>query len=286
MATNPFKHVAIIGAGTMGLGITQLCVLGGYQVKLYDVQLELLKAGLASISKNIAHLVNTKKLDASKINVINAIELVNDINLLQADLIIEAAIEKLEIKQQIFTELEACNKTECLFTSNTSSLSITQIAAGLKHPDRFAGLHFFNPAPMMKLVEVVRGASTSDTTIERLKEFSLSLSKIPVCAQDSPGFIVNRIARHFYVEALKLVEEGVSDFETIDTLTRSAGFKMGPFELMDLIGLDVNLAVTKSIYQSFNQDSKFRPSRIQQQKVDAGHLGKKSGKGFYEYPKS
>jgi 3-hydroxybutyryl-CoA dehydrogenase len=198
--------------------------------------------------------------------------------------VIEAVVEKLDVKQQLFRVLENNSKGSIL-ASNTSSLSITEIASGLKNPERFVGLHFFNPAALMNLVEVVRGTSTDDSVVSIMMDFSKSLRKTAVLVKDSPGFIVNRVARHYYVEALKLLEEGVASHEQIDRLLRSAGFKMGPFELMDLIGMDVNFAVTSSLYQAFHQDSKFRPSRIQQQKVMAGHLGRKTGKGFYDYTK-
>jgi len=193
-------------------------------------------------------------------------------------------VEKLDVKQQLFRVLENNSKGSIL-ASNTSSLSITEIAASLKNPERFVGLHFFNPAALMNLVEVVRGTSTDESVMSIMMGFSKSLNKTAVLVKDSPGFIVNRVARHYYVEALKLLEEGVASHEQIDRLLRSAGFKMGPFELMDLIGMDVNFAVTSSVYQAFHQDSKFRPSRIQQQKVMAGHLGKKTGRGFYDYTK-
>ncbi|HYE72566.1 MAG TPA: 3-hydroxyacyl-CoA dehydrogenase family protein, partial [Blastocatellia bacterium] len=179
--------------------------------------------------------------------------------------------------------LEKLNGKDCLFASNTSSIPITQISAVLKHPGRLAGLHFFNPAPVMKLVEIIKSAATSNEIIQTLEQFCKRISKHSVLTQDSPGFIVNRVARHYYVESLKLLEEGVADHQTIDALLKSSGFKMGPFELMDLIGVDVNFSVTQSMYQSFHYDPKFRPSRIQQQKVDAGHHGRKSGKGFYDY---
>ena len=175
------------------------------------------------------------------------------------------------------------NGPEAILVSNTSSLSITQIGKGLMHPNRFAGLHFFNPAYVMKLVEIVEGPLTDSAIVGRLREFCDSLGKQAVLAKDSPGFIVNRVARLYYVEALKVAEEGVADLATIDKLMRGAGFRMGPFELMDLIGIDTNFAVTESIYRAFNETPKFRPSPIQRQKVEAGELGRKTGKGFYDY---
>ena len=173
-----------------------------------------------------------------------------------------------------------------ILATNTSSISINQIASVLKNPANCIGLHFFNPAHVMKLVEIISGEVTDPKLIEALRAFSRKLGKISVVAKDSPGFIVNRVARHYYLESLKLLEQGVADVDSMDKLLRSAGFKMGPFELMDLIGIDINLAVTNSVYEGFNKAEKFRPSRIQQQKVKDGHLGRKTGKGFYEYSKN
>ena len=284
MINDSIKSVAVIGAGTMGQGIAQLCAVAGYKVLLYDVQPELIVNGINAIKKNIDAAVEKGKLtNEQRAAASSLITSVGDFRNLQVELVIEAVIEKLEVKQKIFTELEKINGKDCILTSNTSSIPITQIASGLKHPARFAGLHFFNPAPVMKLVEVIQGATTDPAIVKLLMEFSQTLGKIPVAVKDSPGFIVNRVARHFYVESLKLLEENVADITTIDQLMRSAGFRMGPFELMDLIGVDTNLSVTTSMYNAFHQEPKFRPSRIQQQKVDAGHWGRKSGKGFYDY---
>jgi 3-hydroxybutyryl-CoA dehydrogenase len=287
MTLERIKTIAVIGAGTMGQGIAQVCASSGYKVLLYDVQPELISSAQGLIRKNVEVLVEKGKITSTqRDSLINSITSVSDFKRLQVDLVIEAVVEKLEIKQKIFSEIEKINERSCILTTNTSSIPVTQIAASLKYPERFAGLHFFNPAPVMKLVEVVNGAATSQQTVDLLVSLSKKLSKHPVVAQDSPGFIVNRVARHFYVESLKIVEENVADFKTVDELIRSAGFKMGPFELMDLIGVDVNFSVTSSMFNSFHQDPKFRPSRIQQQKVNAGHHGRKSGKGFYDYPKS
>ena len=282
---NQIEKIAVIGSGTMGQGITQICATAGYQVLLYDIQDDLLTKGIAAIRKNLDTLVQKEKIARQEAEEsLNRISPVSDFRQLQVDLVIEAVIENLEVKQKIFSEIEKLNDHDCILTTNTSSIPITQIGAVLKHPNRFAGLHFFNPAPVMKLVEIVRGAETADFTMDVLKNFSVQLNKQWVLTQDSPGFIVNRVARHFYLEPLRIVEEQVADFKTVDTLLRSSGFRMGPFELMDLIGIDVNFSVTQSVYNSFHQEPRFRPSRIQQQKVDAGHLGRKSGKGFYEYP--
>jgi 3-hydroxybutyryl-CoA dehydrogenase len=285
MTLDSIKTIAIIGAGTMGQGIAQVCAMAGYKVLLYDIQPELTLSALAAVRKSLNTLVEKGKLSQQQCNdASNLMSPVSDFSQLQVELVIEAVIEKLDVKQKMFSELEKINEKDTILTSNTSSIPITQIASALKYPQRFAGLHFFNPAPVMKLVEVIKGAGTNDTIIETLIHLARKLSRQPVVAHDSPGFIVNRVARHFYVESLKIAEENVTDFKSIDALLKSVGFKMGPFELMDLIGVDTNFAVTSSMYHAFHQDPKFRPNRIQQQKVDAGHHGRKTGKGFYEYP--
>jgi len=285
MTVESIKNVAVIGAGTMGQGIAQVCALAGYPVMLYDTQPEITRTAIATIRKNLETAVGKGKLQASlKDEALARIQSVGDFRQLQVDIAIEAVVEKLDVKQKIVAELEKLNAIDCILVSNTSSFPITQIASVLKHKNRFAGLHFFNPAPVMKLVEIIRGAATNDHTIRVLEAFVESISKVSVMATDSPGFIVNRVARLFYSEALKIVEDGVSDHQTVDQLLKMSGFKMGPFQLMDLIGVDTNFAVTVSMYNAFHHEPKFRPSRLQQQKVDAGHHGRKSGKGFYEYP--
>lgn len=284
--SQPIQRVAVVGAGTMGQGIAQVCAMSGYKTILFDIDSALSQKALAAINQNLETALSKGKLTKdAKQRTLELLSAAKSISELKVDLVIEAVVERLEVKQQLFAQLESINEGRAILASNTSSISITQIASALKHPQQCVGLHFFNPAHLMKLVEVVNGAATDPAVLLQVKNFGKSLSKITVETKDSPGFIVNRVARHYYVEALKLLEEGVADVATIDKLMRSAGFKMGPFELMDLIGIDINFAVTSSLYQSFFQDSKFRPSRIQQQKVLAGHLGRKTGKGFYEYGK-
>ena len=279
------QTVAVLGAGTMGQGIAQVCAMSGYPTQLFDIEISLSQKAISSISINLDKAVSKSKISESqKTTILAHLSIAHKLEDIKADLVIEAVVEKLDVKQQLFRVLENNSKGSIL-ASNTSSLSITEIAAGLKNPERFVGLHFFNPAALMNLVEVVRGTSTDDSVVSIMMDFSKSLNKTAVLVKDSPGFIVNRVARHYYVEALKLLEEGVASHEQIDRLSRNAGFKMGPFELMDLIGMDINFAVTSSLYQAFHQDPKFRPSRIQQQKVMAGHLGKKTGRGFYDYTK-
>jgi 3-hydroxybutyryl-CoA dehydrogenase len=284
MKSEGIQSVGIVGAGTMGQGIAQVCATSGFSVLLYDVNQELLQKGLSIIENNLKVSVAKEKLtQLQKEGALKKITLCANLEQVQADLIIEAAIENLEIKRDIFTRLEKVNSSDCILTTNTSSIPVTQIGACLKRPERFAGLHFFNPAQIMKLVEIISGVATSPSIINDLKAFTKKVNKVGVLAKDSPGFIVNRIARHYYVESLKILEENAADIKTIDALLKSTGFKMGSFELMDLIGVDTNFSVTTSMFNSFHQDPRFRPSRIQQQKVDAGHFGRKNGKGFYDY---
>lgn len=284
MMLESIKKIAVIGAGAMGQGIAQVCAMANYKVLLFDVNETMLQKALKSIDQSLIKGIERGKVSESeKASALANVHLVQNEDDLIADLVIEAIIERLDIKQQLFQRLEAINSDKTILASNTSSIPITRIAAGLKRPENFVGMHFFNPAHIMKLVEVISGASTNGNVAEVIYQLALKLGKVPVNAKDAPGFIVNRVARHFYVEGLKVLEEGVSDVEGIDRLIESTGFKMGPFRLMDLIGVDTNLSVTESMFNAFHQDSKFRPSRIQQQKVDAGHHGRKSGKGFYQY---
>lgn len=276
--------VAVVGAGTMGQGIAQVCAASGYTTKIYDVNPGLARKAIDNISQALAQLLTKGKVtEEEKTNTLSRLSPATHLADLKVDLVIEAVVEKLDIKQKLFAELETINQGKAILATNTSSIPVTQIASVLKSPQQCVGLHFFNPATLMKLVEVITGVATATDVAEEMKIFSASLRKIPVMVKDSPGFIVNRVARHYYVEALKVLEEGVATHEQIDMLLKSAGFKMGPFELMDLIGMDVNFAVTSSLYHSFHQEPRFRPSRIQEQKVMAQQLGRKTGKGFYEY---
>lgn len=280
------KTVAIVGAGTMGQGIAIACALAGYPTVLFDTNRERVGDAVQSIRNSLMQSLKKGKLSEGEVDKsIRLIRTANDLNEVKADLIMEAIVEKMDLKQALFVELEKINSRQTIFVSNTSSLSISQIASSLQFPSRMAGLHFFNPAHLMKLVEVVAGAATNQDVITQIIHFSECLGKNPVEVKDSPGFIVNRVARHYYVESLKLLEEEVADVREIDTLLRSAGFKMGPFELMDLIGIDVNYAVTDSLYEGFNRDPRFKPSAIQKDKIEQGLLGRKTGKGFYDYPK-
>lgn len=284
MKFEAIKTIGIVGAGTMGQGIAQICAQAGYKTILFDINEQVLTKAQQTTTINLDKGIERGKLtEAEKAATLANLTFTGNTLDLICDVIIEAVVERLEVKQSIFKELADINSDETILASNTSSIPITRIAAGVPNPERVVGMHFFNPAHIMKLVEVISGAATSPEVAETIKQLALKLEKTPVMAQDSPGFIVNRVARHYYVEALKLLEEGVADVETIDKLMQASGFKMGPFELMDLIGVDTNFSVTSSMFEAFHYDPKFRPSRIQQQKVDAGHHGRKSGKGFYDY---
>lgn len=284
MSIANIKTIGIVGAGTMGQGIAQVCATSKYDVLIYDINEAQINKAIQAIEESLAVTVEKGKISSEAMKkALSRIKPQPDLKKLKADLIIEAAVEDLKIKQEIFSILEKVNRKDCILTTNTSSIQITQIGSVLKNPKQFAGFHFFNPAHIMKLVEIISGTSTSEKTVETLKVLAEKFGKVAVLAKDSPGFIVNRIARNFYVEALQLLEENVADIKTIDTLIRASGFRMGPFELMDLIGVDTNFSVTTSMYNAFHQNPKFRPNRVQQLKVAAGHLGRKSGKGFYEY---
>lgn len=278
------KTIAIAGAGTMGAGIAQVTAQSAYKTILFDINQTVLDKAKIGIEKGLQFLLDKGKITAAqKENTLSLIHFTSNINEVVADLIIEAVIERIDIKHDFFNKVAAINGPDCILASNTSSIPITQIAAKIPHPERVIGIHFFNPAPIMKLVEIIIGAQSDKNIALHAKKLIESMGKTCVIAADAPGFIVNRVARHYYVEGLKIMEEQVAAFEDIDALLESSGFKMGPFRLMDLIGVDTNLSVTTSMYNLFNQDGKFRPNRIQQQKVDAGLHGRKTGKGFYEY---
>jgi len=284
MQTQNIQNIAITGAGTMGAGIALVCAQSNRQVILFDLQESVLEKAKINNQKILQKQVDAGKLAAHQMQIIlDQIVYTTDVNQVKAELIIEAIVEKLPIKQSLFKQLMEINGAECIYATNTSSIPITQIAAGLAYPDKVIGIHFFNPAHIMKLVEVIKGAKTNSAIVERVLAFVQSIGKTGVVAADAPGFIVNRIARLYYVESLKLLEEGVADLETIDRIMESSGFKMGPFKLMDLIGVDTNYSVTESQYQLFNFEPRFRPSRIQKQKVDAGLHGRKTKAGFYNY---
>ena len=276
--------ICVIGAGTMGSGIAQTCAQNGFYTLLFDINTEVLEKAKLSITKNLQYLTDKQKISAGESeNIYQRIKFITDTNDCIADVFIEAIIEKLEAKVAIFNQLAEVNHSEVIFATNTSSLSVSDIQAKVMHPQRVVGMHFFNPAPIMKLVEVVKGNQTTDEVAETIVQLCKQLNKVPVLCKDAPGFIVNRVARQYYLEAMKLVEQGIATIESVDEIMEASGFKMGPFKLMDLIGMDVNLAVSQSIYEAFNKEERFKPSPLQIEKVAKGELGKKTGKGFYQY---
>lgn len=283
-AVKDIKTIGVLGSGVMGAGIAQVAASAGFEVILWDLKQELLdkalKAADAFFSKSVEKGLMTAE---EKGKVLGRIRTTTEMEALRCDFIIEAILENLDLKKEIFAKLEKVNEGKAILASNTSTIPITRIAAGVQNPQQVVGMHFFNPATLMKLVEVIKGEMTSDAVAQLTFDLSIKLGKKPVFVKDEPGFIVNRVARHYYLESLRLLEENVADVQTIDRVMENSGFKMGPFKLMDLIGVDTNHSVTQSLYHAFFQDPKFRPSRIQQKKVDAGQFGKKSGRGFYDY---
>ncbi|MDU5194967.1 MAG: 3-hydroxyacyl-CoA dehydrogenase PaaH [Enterobacter sichuanensis] len=280
------RTVAVIGSGTMGAGIAEVAASHGHQVLIYDISADAISRAIEGIRQRLASRVTRGKLSADASGQILARLLpVTDISALSmAELVIEAASERLEVKKALFVRLAEICPAQTVLTSNTSSISITAIAADVHHPERVAGLHFFNPAPVMKLVEVVSGLATSPEVADALCELALNWGKQPVRCQSTPGFIVNRVARPFYSEAWRALEEQVAAPEVIDAALREGGgFPMGPLELTDMIGQDVNFAVTCSVFNAFWQERRFLPSLVQQELVLAGRLGKKSGKGVYDW---
>jgi len=281
---NPGSTICICGAGTMGSGIAQAAASSGFYTILYELNEAVLEKAKASIEKNLQSLVEKRKITGNaKEETLNNLRFTNKLHDCLGNVIIEAIIEKPEAKIALFNQLAEINHSETVFASNTSSLSITQIAKGVKNPERVIGMHFFNPATIMKLVEVVKTDLTNKQTTNIIIELAKQMNKTPVICKDSPGFIVNRVARPFYIESLRLVEEELIDFAKIDSLMESTGFKMGPFKLMDLIGNDINYAVSCSVYEQLGDPERLKPSFIQKEKVEAGQLGKKTGKGYYEY---
>ena len=280
------KKIGIIGGGAMGSGIAQVFAQSGHAVVLYDTNKEALDRSKQNLAKTFEKLVAKEKYTAEKAQEIqNNIEYADSLTaFVSIDLMIEAIIENLDIKKSVFKQVEEIVSDECILASNTSSLSIASIASACSKPERVIGIHFFNPAPLMALVEIIPAVQTCEGLAEEVKELIQSVGKLPVITKDTPGFIVNRVARPFYSESIRLLEEGVADAETIDfAMTSVGGFRMGPFELMDFIGHDVNYRVTESVFESFFYDPRFKPSFSQKRLFEAGYYGRKSGRGFYNY---
>ncbi|CAH0288642.1 3-hydroxyacyl-CoA dehydrogenase NAD-binding domain-containing protein [Chryseobacterium sp. Bi04] len=279
-------NIGIIGAGTMGVGIAQVAATAGCKVVLFDANAPQIDKALSGLGKTLQKLVEKGKISQEK-----ASEIRNNIvkgevlqDLKDSNLVIEAIIENKDIKTKVFTELENYVSEDCIIGSNTSSISITSLGAELKKPERFIGIHFFNPAPLMPLVEVIPSLLTEQTLAEKIYNLMKVWGKIPVIAKDIPGFIVNRIARPYYGEGLRIVEENIATPEQVDEAMKTLGnFKMGPFELMDLIGIDVNFSVTTTVYKDYFYDPKYKPSLLQQRMSEAKLHGRKTGKGFYDY---
>lgn len=268
----------------MGSGIALAAAQSSYEVVLFDSNEAVLEKAKASVLKNLSFLVDKQKIStAEKEQVFSKILFTANIADCTADLVIEAIVEIMDAKVNLFKQLAALNNSNTIFASNTSSLSINTLQQQLPHPSRVAGMHFFNPANVMKLVEVVKAEQTDPAVTEALMEVCIKMNKVPVLCKDAPGFIVNRVARHYYLESMRSVENGLAGFETVDAIMEASGFKMGPFRLMDMIGMDINLAVSRSLYEAFDHEPRFEPSPLQIEKVANGDLGKKTGKGFYNY---
>src|SRR5450631_1001450 len=276
--------ICVCGAGTMGSGIAQVAAQSGFNTIVFDVNISAIDKAKSVIENNLQYLVDKEKISSSEKNEIyNRIQFTADIKECTGKIIIEAIAEIEEAKVSLFNELAKYNNEEVIFATNTSSLSVSSIQGKIIFPQRVVGMHFFNPAYIMKLVEVVKGNQTDDEIAKAIYDVCRQMGKVPVMCNDAPGFVVNRIARHYYLESLKMVEEGIVSYEDADTILEATGFKMGPFKLMDLIGMDINLSVSESIYNAFEEAERFKPSSIQIEKVKNGELGKKTGKGFYNY---
>lgn len=270
----------------MGSGIAQVAAQAGFDTILFDVNETVVSNAKNTIQKNLQHLESKNKISSKeKEKIFSRIKFTSYIKDCTASIIIEAIIEIEEAKVFLFNELAKYNTEEVIFATNTSSLSVSSIQGKIIFPERVVGMHFFNPAYIMKLVEVIKGRQTNDEVAKTIVDICKQMGKNPVICKDAPGFIVNRVARHYYLESLKIVEVGIGTYEQVDDILEATGFKMGPFRLMDLIGMDINLAVTKSMYNAYNKAVRFEPSVIQIEKVKNNELGKKTGKGFYNYNK-
>ena len=277
------KTVCVCGAGTMGSGIAQVFVTAGYDTILFDVSRDVLEKGVKSIESALSRDVERGKISVSQKQQ-SLQRLTAGVRVpASAEVFIEAIVENFEAKVALFTELMKSRSDEVLFCSNTSSLSLTEMARQLPYKENLLGLHFFNPAPVMKLVEVVKTEYTSDEVLQKASELVQKLGKTMVVCKDAPGFVVNRVARPFYLEALRIAEEQQISFECIDSILEAQGFKMGPFKLMDLIGNDINYAVSTSVYQQLKYPERLKPSVLQEEKLERGELGRKTGQGFYKY---
>lgn len=280
---NKIEKICVCGAGTMGSGIAQVAALAGYDTVQFDVSAEMLEKSRNGIEKNLQFLVDKGKISAEeKQSAQQRLVFTGDLQNCRADLVIEAIIEKKEAKIDLFKKLLGINPSMILAT-NTSSIAITEIAESVPFPGHVIGMHFFNPAPLMKLVEVITTEKTDPSVVNMVMMLAAKMGKTAVLCKDAPGFIVNRVARHYYLEAMKLVEQNLATIETVDAVMEASGFKMGPFKLMDLIGMDINFSVSNIVWEALGKPERLTPSILQKQKVEAGELGRKTGKGFYKY---
>ncbi|MBX2932558.1 MAG: 3-hydroxybutyryl-CoA dehydrogenase [Chitinophagaceae bacterium] len=281
---NNVHTICVCGAGTMGSGIAQVAAQANYTTILFDVNEAMLDKAKIGIEKSLQTLIAKQKItQEQQIAILKNLTFTNNINHCQADLIIEAIIEKQEAKVNLFNQLAAINNSHTIFATNTSSISVNAIANACNNTAQIVGMHFFNPATIMKLVEIVKADTTSNAVITTLTTVCKQMNKVAVVCKDAPGFIVNRVARHYYLEALKLVEQDLATYENIDSIMEASGFKMGPFKLIDLIGMDINFSVSNIVWEALDKPARLQPSIVQKQKVAAGELGRKTGKGFYSY---
>ncbi|NDJ36387.1 MAG: 3-hydroxybutyryl-CoA dehydrogenase [Chloroflexi bacterium] len=282
------QTIGVVGSGTMGSGIAQVAAQSGFNVLLYDINLKILQKAIGQIGHYVRRSAEKGRITEEEAEAaLDRIATTTDLlDFKRCQFVIEAAPERIDLKKDLFHQLVTATPDDTILASNTSTLSITQIGGGTGRPGKVVGMHFFNPAPLLPLVEVVAGAQTDPAVVDTTFELAKQLGKRPIRVKDVPGFIVNRVARPFYLETLRLLEEGVADYRTLDKLIREGGgFPMGPFELMDLIGLDINYAASVSVYEAYFNDPRYRPSLLQQRKVQAGQLGRKSGRGWYIYDK-
>jgi 3-hydroxybutyryl-CoA dehydrogenase len=280
------KRISVIGAGTMGTGIAQVAAYNGHEVTIVDSSFQALENSQSKLKSILNRLTEKGKLSKNKSkSILSHIKWTSELKKISySNLVIEAIIEKLKIKQKVFSEMEAMVSEDCILATNTSSLSVEKIASVCRLKNRVLGIHFFNPVPLMKLVEIIPTEKTDDLLWKNVKSILENWGKSVVKAKDTPGFIVNRVARPFYGEALKIYEEGLADFATVDwAMKELGGFRMGPFELMDYIGNDINYSATNAVYSGTNHDPRYKPSSIQKELVDKGFLGRKSGRGYYVY---
>lgn len=282
--TENSKAICVCGAGTMGSGIAQVAAHAGYATIQFDLNAAMLEKSKAGITASLEKLAEKHKItSAEKEAAFSRLSFTSNIEDCKADIIIEAIVENKDSKVDLFNRLATINDTHTIFATNTSSISVQEIALATATQKRVAGMHFFNPAQVMKLVEIVRHTEVDEKVIQTLVTVARQMGKTPVICKDAPGFIVNRVARHYYLEAMLLVEKGLTDIETVDAIMEASGFKMGPFKLMDLIGMDINYSVSNIVWEAMNKPVRLTPSSLQKQKVDKGELGRKTGKGFYNY---